>query len=137
MKNMKWFNGMLNNPIIKVLLIVIWGIICIIPIVLSIFKSGVDCDSAYYICMAERIAEGYVPYSDLRLAYTPIWFYIEAAIKTMFNIPNGLYWPYLLLFYIFDILTAYFLYRFLIKLVFEVVKHLHIHIYWQILIHLD
>ncbi len=113
MKNMKWFCGMLNNPIIKVLLIVIWGIICIVPIILSLFKSGVDCDSAYYICIAERIAEGYVPYYDLRLGYTPIWFYIEAAIKILFNIPNGLYWPYLLLFYIFDILTAYFLYRFL------------------------
>lgn len=113
MKNMKWFYGMLNNPIIKVSFIVIWGIVCIFPIILSMFKSGVDCDSAYYICIAERIAEGYVPYYDLRLGYTPIWFYIEAAIKTMFNIPNGLYWPYLLLFYIFDILTAYFLYRFL------------------------
>lgn len=113
MKNIKWFYGMLNNPIIKVLLIVIWGIICIIPIILSLFKSGVDCDSAYYICIAERIVEGYVPYYDLRLGYTPIWFYIEAAIKILFNIPNGLYWPYLLLFYIFDILTAYFLYRFL------------------------
>jgi hypothetical protein len=50
----------------------------------------------------------------LRLGYTPIWFYIEAAIKTIFNIPNGLYWPYLLLFYIVDIATAYFLYRFLL-----------------------
>ena len=113
MRNMKCFDNVHNNSTIKIIFSVLWGVICFLPIILSMFKSGVDCDSAYYICMAERITEGYVPYHDLRLGYTPIWFYIEAAIKTIFNIPNGLYWPYLLLFYIFDIATAYFLYRFL------------------------
>lgn len=90
---------------------VILGVIVIIPIIGSILKSGVDCDSAYYICIAERISEGYVLYSDLHAGYTPIWFYIMTAFKMIFNIPNGLYWPYLCLLFAFEILTAISLYK--------------------------
>lgn len=102
-----------NSSVIKRLFVVLWGIVCIIPIIMSLFKSGVECDSAYYICMAERITEGYTPYVDLCVSYTPLWFYIEATLKSVFQISNGLYWPYLLLFYVFSLATAYVFYRFL------------------------
>lgn len=83
-----------------------------IPIMGSILKSGVDCDSAYYLCIGERIVDGYMPYTDMGfLGYAPLWFYIEAGYKILFNIPNGIYWPYLILFYAFQIAGAYFLYR--------------------------
>ena len=101
---------MINRNII----IVLWGVICTAPMLMSMIKSGVESDSAYYICMAERIIDGYIPYVDLCLGYTPLWFYIEAALKAIFQIPNGLYWPYLLLFYVFSLATAYFFYRFLL-----------------------
>lgn len=89
----------------------IMALVVAIPIIGSILTSGVDCDSAYYICIAERITEGYVPYETIRIGYTPLWMYIMAAFKMLFHIPNGLYWQYLLLFYTFQIAGAYFLYR--------------------------
>lgn len=105
-----------ENSTFKRIGLIFWGIICTVPILLSLFRSGVDCDSAYYICMGERISEGLVPYLDLQIGYTPLWFYIEALFKIIFQIPNGLYWPYLLLFYIVEVLTAYFFYRLLLSL---------------------
>lgn len=89
----------------------IMALVVAIPIIGSILKSGVFCDSAYYICMGERISEGYVPYVDLALGYPPLWFYIEAGYKMLFHIPNGVYWPYLILFHAFQIAGAYFLCR--------------------------
>ena len=109
--NIMQFKTMLKNPYIINIIYVLMGLIVTIPIMGSILKSGVDCDSAYYICMGERIVEGYIPYTELHLGYTPLWFYIEAVYKILFNIPNGLYWPYLILFYAFQIAGAYFLYR--------------------------
>ena len=60
---------------------IIWSVIVAIPLIISLCTSGVDCDSAYYICIAERVTEGYKPYIDLRFGYTPLWIYIEAAYK--------------------------------------------------------
>lgn len=108
---MNRINLILKNRHLQNALYALMGIFVAIPIIGSIFKSGVDCDSAYYICMGERIVEGYVPYSDFCVSYTPLWFYIEAVYKVLFNIPNGLYWPYLVLFFAFQIAGAYFLYR--------------------------
>lgn len=90
---------------------ILWGMIALCPILGSMFRGGVFCDSAYYICRAERIAEGYIPYSDMYLGYTPLYMYIMSTFKLIFHIPNGLYWPYLLLFYLFEIGTSYVLYR--------------------------
>ena len=87
------------------------ALVIMIPIIGSLLKSGIDCDATYYICEGERITEGYVPYVDMALGYSPLWFYIEAGYKMLFHIPNGVYWPYLILFYIFQIAGAYFLYR--------------------------
>ena len=89
----------------------IMALVVAIPIIGSILTSGVDCDSAFYLCLGERIAEGYVPYVDITFAYTPLWFYIVAGFKLLFHIPNGVYWPYLILFYAFQIGGAYFLFR--------------------------
>ena len=97
---MKKLREIIISSTIKNIVVVLWGIVCLTPILLSLLKSGVDCDSAYYICMAERIVDGYIPYVDLSTGYTPLWFYIEAALKVVFQIPDGLYWPYLLLFYV-------------------------------------
>ena len=101
----------LDNRYVAGAICALMALVVIIPIIGSILKSGVDCDSAYYLCMAERIVDGYIPYIDLSLGYTPLWLYIEAGYKLLFHIPNGIYWPYLILFYAFQIAGAYFLYR--------------------------
>ena len=118
---------------------VIWAmyalmaLVIAIPIAGSILKSGVGCDSAYYICTAERITEGYVPYTGLGyLGYTPLWFYIEAGYKLLFHIPNGVYWPYLILFYAFQIAGAYFLYRLIRNL--DINKHIALFSAWLYLL---
>lgn len=104
--------SLIKNPYVLYALYAVMGLIVAIPVIGSILKSGVDCDSAYYLCIGERIVDGYMPYTDLGfLGYTPLWFYIEAAFKVIFHVPNGVYWPYLLLFYTFQIAGAYFLYR--------------------------
>lgn len=114
MKTMKL--DFVNNVKFRYAIGILWGIIVLCPIVGSMFRVGVFCDSAYYICMAERITEGYIPYITLHLGYTPLWIYIMAAFKCIFHIPNGLYWPYLLLFYICEIGTSYVLYRLMQKM---------------------
>ena len=108
--------SLLNNPFVQYAFYAVMGLIIVIPIIGSILKSGVESDSAYYICIAERITEGYIPYETIGLGYTPLWMYIMAAFKMLFHIPNGLYWPYLLLFYTFQVAGAYFLYRIICQL---------------------
>lgn len=102
---------LLKNPYLKYMFYILGGIAVFLPIIWSLFRAGIDCDSAYFICISERITEGYVPYETIRIGYTPLWMYIMAAFKMLFHIPNGLYWPYLVFFYIFEIVGAYFLYK--------------------------
>jgi len=66
----------------------------VIPIILAIFRNPLYCDSAYYLCLAERIAEGNKLYRDLGCGYSPLWFYITAGLKLTFNITNGNVVPY-------------------------------------------
>lgn len=101
----------MRKHLLKSIVIVLFGLMALIPLICSIFKGAVDCDPAYYICIAERISEGYRLYFDITTGYTPIWLYVMAAYKTMFCIPSGLYWPYLCLLYIVEILTAVCLYK--------------------------
>lgn len=101
----------LENQYVVSAIYALMALMVVIPIIGSLLKSGIDCDATYYICEGERITEGYVPYVDMALGYSPLWFYIEAEYKILFHIPNGVYWPYLILFYIFQIVGAYFLYR--------------------------
>lgn len=107
---------LLGSKQLQTICIAVWTIVVCLPIVYSLFKSGVDCDSAYYILIAERMTEGCTLYKGIVCGYTPLWICIEALFKVVFHIPNGLYWPYLLLFYCFELGSAYFLYRLLLKL---------------------
>lgn len=99
-----------NNRIVLILFYVVTAIITIVPIVLSMFRSAVYCDSAYYICMAERISEGYIPFETLHIGYTPLFYYMMVGLKLLFHIPNGCYWPYLLFHYLLEFGVAFFVY---------------------------
>lgn len=43
---------------------------------LSAMRSPVNADAGYYLGTAELIHEGYVPYRDFKLSYTPLFFYL-------------------------------------------------------------
>jgi len=108
----------MNEKILKVIrtkwfqwgLLGVAGITALIPIIGSIIKTGVDCDSAYYICIAERIIDGFKPYVDVNLGYTPLYIYIMAFLKWACQIPTGMYWPYLLLHYLMQIGISFAIY---------------------------
>lgn len=102
-----------KKHIIRLSLLIIGLIITIVPIIGSLLNMYIDCDSAYYLSMVERISEGYVPYRTLNLGYTPLWFYIATIYKLLFNIPIGIYEPYLFLHYIFYVGCAFLIYKIL------------------------
>lgn len=113
-----------NKSILKILTIVLSIVLVLIPIIGSLINGPMYCDSGYYISMVERISEGYIPYKTLHLGYTPLWFYLTVVYKLLFNIPNGMYEPYLVLNYIYQFTTAFILYRILLE--FNIRKELSI-----------
>lgn len=91
-------------------IIVGFGILSlIVPILLSFFNA-IDVDSAVILTEMERIAEGYVPYKTLHLNYPPLFFYINVALKRLFNVPFGCYPFYLAVHYVFTFVSAWMLY---------------------------
>ncbi len=90
---------------------IIGTIIAIIPIIYSMLKGEIFCDSAYYICHAQLVARGLVPYHDFCFGYTPLWLYIAAALKLLFSIPDGNYVSYLILHYFFVVGNALLIYK--------------------------
>lgn len=72
-------------------------LVAFIAVFVPALWKELDCDSVYYIAMAERISEGMTPYVNLRLIYPPLWFYIAAALKTLLHIPIGCHLFYELL----------------------------------------
>lgn len=99
----------INNA--NIFLVIVSIVFLFIPIIGSLVNGAIDCDSAYYLLMVERIAEGYVPYKSLALGYTPLWFYIMAGIKFIFHIPYGAYEIYLFIHYLFVVGVSFFLYK--------------------------
>lgn len=102
-----------KDLILKKVVLGVGIIITLVPIIGSILKMNIHCDSAYYLSMVERISEGYIPYKTLCLGYTPLYIYISTLYKWLFNIPVGIYEPYLFLHYIFQVGCAFFIYKIL------------------------
>lgn len=55
-------------------------------VIASILFKPVGCDSSYYLSCSELIKEGLNPYLDFPLGYTPLFIYIMAGIKSVFNV---------------------------------------------------
>ena len=111
MNNTLSFSSVMNQKKVQVSLVILGILMVGIPIIWSIFNVEINCDSAYYISIVERIADGYVPYRTIAVGYTPLWFYIAYLYKLIFFIPNGAYAPYLVLHYFFVCSIAFFLYK--------------------------
>ena len=100
----KWSKPVfVSFAILSVLVLIIWAII----------KNWIFCDDAYYLCMVERICEGYIPYKTLNLGYTPLYFYILAGFKILFHIPYGCYSAYLAFHFCIVLGCAYLIYAIL------------------------
>ena len=86
-------------------------IAAVIPLIVCFVVQPLFCDTAYYLSIGERLAGGYRLYSDVHTGYPPIWFYMVSFLKIIFCIPDGCYWPYLLLYDLFYLATGWVLYR--------------------------
>lgn len=93
----------MSNRWLKYSFIIIGAISIIIPIVGSFFYSHLHIDSSILLSEVERVYEGYVPYIDMHLNYPPLWFYIMAGLKWIFNVSYGCYNFYLFVHYLFVI----------------------------------
>ncbi len=86
------------------------GICSILVLIIGSFFNNIDVDSAILLVEMERIAEGYVPYKTLHLNYPPLWFYINLALKWLFQVPYGCYYFYLVVHWVYAIGCAACLY---------------------------
>lgn len=99
-----------NNSTIRNIIYIFLSITIIVPIVVQILYPVAHVDSAYYLSISNRIFDGYKLYEDVACGYTPLYIYICAAFRYLFDIPYNLYWPYLLLQQVFRIGCACFVY---------------------------
>ena len=62
----------------KLLIVLLLGlsVFLVLAYALSASRSVVNADAGYYLGVAELIHEGYVPYRDFSLGYTPFFFYV-------------------------------------------------------------
>ena len=91
-------------------ILVILGVLSVLVLIVGSFFNRINVDSAIILVEMERIAEGYIPYETMHLNYPPLWFYINVALKYIFDIPYGCYPFYLVVHWIYAIGCAYCLY---------------------------
>lgn len=72
---------------------------------LSAFRSSVNADAGYYLGVTELIHQGYVPYRDFGLSYTPLFFYVLQLPRLLMGAYPD-YTGYMLFLYLFSALDA-------------------------------
>ena len=77
------FEALLENRIIRVVLLLLLFVISISPYLYAILFNPISCDASYYLSVVERIREAKKPYQDFVLGYTPLFFYVIAKIKDL------------------------------------------------------
>ena len=86
-------------------------VVAVLPLVLAVFRNPLGCDSAYYLTMIEMIGEGKLIYKDFGCGYTPLFFYMMAFLKKLFQVSYGNYEFYTAFFFVFQLLCAFFTYK--------------------------
>lgn len=103
------------NPVawskkMKYLLFALLILICIIPDILAVLYAPIYFDSGYYLSIVERINDGFIPYTDFTLAYTPFVFYFFYFLKSIFSI-GICYEFYLIVYFVIQLLCAVLVYQ--------------------------
>ena len=62
------------------------AILSIFPMIMAILYAPIDPDSSYYLSIVERLNDGFIPYIDLKLHYTPVYFYMLLFLKHFFAV---------------------------------------------------
>lgn len=84
---------------------------------LSAFRSMVNADAGYYLGVTELIHNGYVPYKDFGLNYTPLFFYV-LQLSRLFMGAYPSYTGYMLFLYLIAAIDA-----FLLSIIVYRIKH--------------
>lgn len=108
--NVAIYECLKGNCALRIIAYVVLGLCVIIPMIIQMIDPIAHVDSGYYLSISNRITEGYRLYKDVNCGYTPLFIYICAGFRLLFNIPLNLYWPYLLMFQFFRIGCACFVY---------------------------
>ena len=91
---------------LSTLLLAAMSIILLAAYLLAAFRSYVNADAGYYLGVAELIHQGYVPYRDFGLSYTPLMFY-ALQIPRLFMGSNPYYLGYMLFLYFIVFVDAF------------------------------
>lgn len=85
----------------KLVLLLLTGmsVFLLVAYLLAAFRSYVNADAGYYLGTVELIHQGYVPYRDFSLGYTPLFFY-ALQIPRMFMGTYPVYYGYMLFLYL-------------------------------------
>ncbi|MBQ0154228.1 MAG: hypothetical protein KBS70_05540 [Bacteroidales bacterium] len=102
-----------NHVWLRVTIYILTITTVVVPFGICLAAQPIFCDSAFYLAIGERISDGYKLYSDVRCGYTPLWLYIEVAVKSIFHVPMGCYWPYLVVYDLFYFGVGFILYKML------------------------
>ncbi|WP_155296214.1 hypothetical protein [Spirosoma rigui] len=86
------------------------ALITVIPFLVAVVYAPVGIDSSYFLSIVERISDGYVPYRDLSLSYTPVFFYCMYIVKYIFNVGVN-YEFFLSVHFLIEIINAYLIFR--------------------------
>lgn len=94
----------LNDKLLFVVLLV-FSVFLFLAFLLSAFRSLVNADAGYYLGVTELIHQGYVPYRDFSLGYTPLFFYVLQLPRMLMGAYPD-YVGYMLFLYLFSVLDA-------------------------------
>ena len=83
------FKGLVSDDKLSTLLLAALSVVMLMAYLLAAFRSYVNADAGYYLGVAELIHQGYVPYRDFCLEYTPLLFYaLQIPRMFMGNYPD-------------------------------------------------
>lgn len=99
------FKRFVSDDKLSTLLLAALSVVMLMAYLLAAFRSYVNADAGYYLGVAELIHQGYVPYRDFCLNYTPLLFYaLQIPRMFMGNYPD--YSGYMLFLYIIVFIDA-------------------------------
>lgn len=103
----KFNDSSINDKLLNVMLLGISAFLAL-AYMLSAFRSMVNADAGYYLGVTELIRQGYVPFRDFRLGYTPLFFYV-LQVPRLFMGAYPSYTGYMLFLYSIATLDAFLL----------------------------